>query len=314
MRASKPTIVDVAEAAGVAVGTASNALSGKGRVSGATRARVAKVAEELSYVPNRGASGLPTGKSMAIGIRFGHDATIPGGAFFIELLDAAAEAADRAGYGLLIRRSGRLGDQVDAEIVVDPTANDDLVAAGKGFPVVSVGRNAEPSVPWVDVDHGAVMRTLLDHLAARASREGAGWFVTLPQRLGFIEALEEAFEAWCGEHDREVEVLEIPDGSEEVVGIVRRELAERGSPALIVTALDRQAVGVRHALAAAGLDLPVGSASDGSVLGLLDPPVSAMSLDGAAHGETAVRMVLDWIRTGEVPGNVLLPARLRIRS
>ena len=314
MGTSKPTIVDVAEAAGVAVGTASNALSGKGRVSGATRARVAKVAEELAYVPNRGASGLPTGKTMAIGIRFGHDATIPGGAFFIEVLDSAAEAADKAGYGLLIRRSGRpLGDQVDAEIVVDPTDSDDLVAAD-AVPVVSVGRNAEPSVPWVDVDHRAVMRTLLDHLAAHASGDGGGWFVTLPQRLGFVESLEESFREWCGEHDRHADVLQIPDASEEVVEIVLARLEQRGSPALIVTALDRQAVGVRHALAAAGLDVPVGSASDGSVLGLLDPPVSAMSLDGAAHGETAVRMVLDWIRTGEAPGNVLLPARLRIRS
>lgn len=314
MRASKPTIVDVARAAGVAVGTASNALSGKGRVSGATRARVAKAAEELSYVPNRGASGLPIGKTMAIGIRFGHEATIPGGAFFIEALDSAADAADQAGYGLLIRRSGRpLGDQVDAEIVVDPTDNDDLVASS-AVPVVSIGRNAEPSVPWVDVDHRAVMRTLLDYLAAHAPGEGGGWFVTLPQRLGFVEALEQSFGEWCAEHGRTAEVLQIPDASEEVVEIVLRELEARGSPALMVTALDTQAVGVRHALLAAGLDVPVGSASDGSVLGLIDPPVSAMALDGAAHGETAVRMVLDWIRTGEAPGNVLLPARLRIRS
>ncbi|MFN8113090.1 MAG: LacI family DNA-binding transcriptional regulator [Solirubrobacterales bacterium] len=314
MGSSKPTIVDVAEAAGVAVGTASNALSGKGRVSGATRARVAKAAEELSYVPNRGASGLPTGKTMAIGIRFGHDSTIPGGAFFIEVLDAAAEAADKAGYGLLIRRSGRpLGDQVDAEIVVDPTQNDDLVAPG-GIPVVSIGRNTEPSVPWVDVDHRAVMSTLLEHLASLAPADGGAWFVTLPQRLGFVEALEDSFREWCADREMAAEVLEIPDASEEVVEIVLRQLDQGGEPALIVTALDRQAVGVRHALAAAGLDVSVGSASDGVVLGLLDPPVSAMSLDGAAHGETAVRMVLDWIRTGEAPGNVLLPARLRIRS
>jgi hypothetical protein len=45
LMSSRPTIVDVAEAAGVAVGTASNALS-----------------------------GLPTGRKMSIGLRFGHDA------------------------------------------------------------------------------------------------------------------------------------------------------------------------------------------------------------------------------------------------
>lgn len=104
-RDSRATIVDVAEAAGVAVGTASNALSGKGRVSATTRARVAKVAADLEFVPHRAARGLPTGRTMNIGLRFGHEATIRGGDFFVDMLDAATQAAERNGYGLVLRSS-----------------------------------------------------------------------------------------------------------------------------------------------------------------------------------------------------------------
>ena len=42
--ARRATIADVARAAGVAVGTASDALNGKGRVAPATRARVREAA------------------------------------------------------------------------------------------------------------------------------------------------------------------------------------------------------------------------------------------------------------------------------
>jgi DNA-binding LacI/PurR family transcriptional regulator len=309
----RPTIVDVAEAAGVSVGTASNALSGKGRVSGATRARVAKAAEELAFVPHRGASGLPTGRTMSIGIRFGHDAAIPGGDFFIEMLDAAADAADRAGYGLLIRRSGRPQTAlVDGHIVVDPTASDPLSESEHGVPVVTIGRNRTNSVPWVDVDHRAAMSTLLGHLAGRAG-EGPVWFVALPQHLGFVDALEDGFHRWVEAEGREGVVLRSSDAALQVVDLVQLKLEESGKPALIVTALDRQAVGVQYALSAANLTVPVGSASDGVALGFLVPPVSAMALDGAKHGVTAIRMLLDWIRTGEVPQSVTLPARLRVR-
>ncbi len=310
---SRPTIVDVAETAGVAVGTASNALSGKGRVSAATRARVAKVAAELGFVPHRAARGLPTGRTMSIGIRFGHDATIPGGDFFVEMLDAAAQTADDSGYGLLLRRSGRPEtDLVDAHIVVDPLENDLLVGVEREMPVVTVGRNRAPSVPWVDVDHEAAMGALLEHLAGRAG-DGPAWFVTLPQHLGFVDALEGAFNAWTQRNHRAGVVVRSPDTSHDVVASIGAALAASGPPALLATALDRQAVGAQHALITAGLAIPVGSASDGDALRLINPPVSAMALDGAAHGRAAVEMVMDWLRTGEIPGNRLLPAHLRAR-
>lgn len=312
-RESRATIVDVAEAAGVAVGTASNALSGKGRVSAATRARVAKAAADLEFVPHRAARGLPTGRTMTIGLRFGHEATIPGGEFFVDMLDAAAEEAERHGYGLLICRDGGSGSAlVDAHLVVDPAEGDDLPEAQGGVPVVTIGRNSAPTVPWVDVDHEAAMRTLLDHLAGR-SGDGPVWLVTMSGHLAFLESLERACRAWAQEAGRECVVQRSGGAARELVELMQGQLEESAPPALVATALDWQAIGVQHALVGAGIEVPLGSASDGDALSLITPPVSAMALDGAAHGRVAVGMLFDWLRTREVPQNQILPTRLRAR-
>ena len=54
----KITIDDIAEAVGVSKTTVSRALSGKGRISDATKKRVIQYAEDHKYKPNVMAKGL----------------------------------------------------------------------------------------------------------------------------------------------------------------------------------------------------------------------------------------------------------------
>ncbi|HEY0791057.1 MAG TPA: LacI family DNA-binding transcriptional regulator [Chthoniobacterales bacterium] len=61
------TLRDVAELAGVSVGTASMALN-QGEVKESTRKRVLDCAKRLSYVPNRIGRTLNTGKSNTIAL------------------------------------------------------------------------------------------------------------------------------------------------------------------------------------------------------------------------------------------------------
>lgn len=61
-----PTIADVAVALGMHKSTVSKALSGKGTISAATQARVARVARELGYMPNPLAQRLAQGESRAL--------------------------------------------------------------------------------------------------------------------------------------------------------------------------------------------------------------------------------------------------------
>ena len=64
----KPTLDDVASAAGVSEMTVSRVLRGKGVVSARTRRHVLKVVEQLGYVPNRVAGSLATSRSNQVAI------------------------------------------------------------------------------------------------------------------------------------------------------------------------------------------------------------------------------------------------------
>ena len=69
---SKPTIRDVAEAAGVSLTTVSYVLSGRPggntRISQPTQDRVHAAARELGYVPNRAARGMRRGRTDVVAV------------------------------------------------------------------------------------------------------------------------------------------------------------------------------------------------------------------------------------------------------
>jgi len=64
----RPTIKDVASAAGVTAGTVSRALRDDPRVIESTRLRIVEAARHLNYRPNLQARGLQTGKTGAVGL------------------------------------------------------------------------------------------------------------------------------------------------------------------------------------------------------------------------------------------------------
>ena len=53
-----PTVLDVAQRAGVSVGTVSNVLNDRGNVSAARRAQVTAAMAALGFLPNRVAQSL----------------------------------------------------------------------------------------------------------------------------------------------------------------------------------------------------------------------------------------------------------------
>jgi DNA-binding LacI/PurR family transcriptional regulator len=318
--ARRPTIVDVARKAGVAVSTASSALNGKGRVAAATRERVAKAAKALDYRPDAGARGLVTGRAMAIGVRVGAGPGIPQASFFVELLNGAAERAADHGYALTITTSElRHPGLVDALIAVDPLGLPEVQnALDAEIPVVTVGRvpTATLDLPSVDTDHGRSIPALLDHLALSAG-EGPAWLLSHKPRPSFVRDIEAAFRGWCRERGVKCRVLPIADDAAGVERVVARELAGGGTPAIVVSVLDRAAAWAQQALLAAGVGIPsetvVAAASDGEVLRLAQPAITSLDLDGAAHGRAAVDIAIELI-DGAVAPTVLLPARLVIRA
>lgn len=101
VRASSPTIADVAAAAGVSPSTASRAFNHPHLLREDTVARVKATADALGFRHNRHAKALSTGRSSALGLIV-PDLSNP---FFPPLVHAAQLTAENQGYSLYILSS-----------------------------------------------------------------------------------------------------------------------------------------------------------------------------------------------------------------
>ena len=102
----RPSMRQVADAAGVSMATASNALNGTGRLSDETRRRVLEAARELSYLPYSSARAAARGGFGLLGLSpatYG-EAPVPYMQipYYSQLALAAIEAANQRGYLLTV--------------------------------------------------------------------------------------------------------------------------------------------------------------------------------------------------------------------
>src|SRR5947207_2289992 len=120
---NRPTIKDVAQAAGVSSGVASSVLNNNRhktiRVSPATQERVRAAASALRYRPNTVARSLRRRQTQTLMVAsYYAPSLITGNLFYAEILDGALARATALGYDLLIHvireqdgsKPGVLGD------------------------------------------------------------------------------------------------------------------------------------------------------------------------------------------------------------
>lgn len=179
--AKRPTIREVADRAGVSIGTVSNVLNGGSQVSERRRAAVTEAIEALGYLPNGLAQSLRRRTSRVVGL------VSPGtsSAYFAVLLDAFEDIAARQNYEVMqvlsrgepdleLRRvRALLARQVDGLIMV-PTAAPgrafDLIAEA-GVPAVMVDRASDdPRFDYVTMDNKAAMTASVHRLAEAGHR------------------------------------------------------------------------------------------------------------------------------------------------
>src|SRR5690348_7275710 len=96
------TIRDVAERAGVSLGTVSNVLNKPELVSASTRERVQKAIEEVGFVRNNAARQLRAGRGHTVGL-VTLDIDNP---FFSEVARGVEAAADESGLLVILCSSG----------------------------------------------------------------------------------------------------------------------------------------------------------------------------------------------------------------
>lgn len=241
-------LFDVAREAGVSVGGASDALSGKGRIPDATRARVRATAARLGYVANPFARGLRVGRAPLVGLVV---SSLRRGPEFRACLDywtaivgrTAIEAADRGYAVVLLPELGTstLGTiPLSGIAIVDVGTDDPSIerALATGLPVLVDGGPDDPRVAVrVETGYERTVAVAMDHLHERGARRPA--IIHADAATPLAEAIGSAYGAWC-----------LAAGTEPVE--VRLEPGPAGMAEAIERALDAGADGIYDMLSIDG--------------------------------------------------------------
>lgn len=321
-----PTIIDVAQRAGVSKSAASRALLGQGRISEESRQRVLTAARELGYVKNAMAQGLSAQHTGAIGVLVRDPASVFYGLMHQRLQRHAIERGYR-----VVTATGNLSveDEVRAlESLVSlrveglvissgllPTERIELFAGR--IPTVVAGRpEAGPLVGSVYCDEKDGARKLVAHLVELGHRSVA--VLTVPRSSSLTISVR------CDEmaaelRRRGVEVLELSLDATDLLNAQPpvRVLRDRPDITAVMCPADFDALGVLHELKLLGLRVP----QDVSVTGYDGvPPLSAPAIGLTTLiqpidtiAERAVRAVAEIIATGELRADhVALEGELRV--
>ncbi len=331
------SVRDVADHAGVSVGTVSNAMNHPEKVSPAVLDRVHGAIEALGYVRNDAARQLRVGRSASIGLVV-LDVRNP---FFTDIARGAEDAAADAGLSVILGNSDEdvareaayldlFEQQRVAGVLISPYG--DVTARlhrlrERGIPAVLVDRfSADATFSSVSVDDEAGGRLAVEHLLSQGRRRIA--FVGGPLDIRQVsDRLAGARQAVASNPDASLEVIETEALSViEGRGAGQRIVARPGTdgdarPDAIFAANDLIAMGVLQALMMQGADIRV--PDEIALIGYDDidfasaavVPLSSIRQPAQLIGRTAVEIMLaESAEPGADPRQVVFQPELVVRA
>lgn len=323
-------IRDVARVADVSVTTVSHALNGKGRLTDETRERVRRVATELGYRPSSSARNLVSRRTGLLGLAVSEASWSTMGLnnfeYFTYLMLGATTAALDLGYALVLTPSHQDLVQdipVDGAIVVDPMPSDPLIQQLRAadIPVVSAGRDLDdPSfTSWVDNDHVSGTRSVLDHLHRRGARRTA--LLTSSTRISYTYDTEQAYVAWCEEHDVEPLIRRTKRGpvESEAFDAAIEMLSLPDPPDAIYTTYSRLAFGAAVAAHGQGVSIPddlmvVMTATEAATANVSPVPITAINLHPERLGRDAAELLVAQIEGRDTTPPHMIRTRIVART
>ncbi|WP_342562341.1 LacI family DNA-binding transcriptional regulator [Paenibacillus sp. FSL R7-0345] len=193
------SIKDVANLAGVAVGTVSRVINNSGAVKPKTRQKVEAAIEELNYFPNEVARNFKMQRSRMVAL------LLPSiwNPFFSELAYYIEDELDREGYKLMLCNSGGKPEkelyyldmlrQNKVAGIVGITYNDIENNVSNDIPIVSIDRHFNKKITCVTSDNYEGGRLALRELVKAGARKPAFmgsvtsvFSETMNRREGFI--------------------------------------------------------------------------------------------------------------------------------
>lgn len=282
---SKVSVREVAQHAGVSVGTVSHALNHPDRVAGPTLARVNAAIEDLGFIRSGSARQLRAGRSATVALIV-RDIANP---FYVEAARALEEQLAPLDLALLLCATGEdpdrlhravrlvLEHQVRAVVVAAEQASDEVVDEllrhDQRVVMLDAGA-ARTDVGSVSVDSVAGGRLALEHLLGLGHRRVG--IITGPARVvQTIDRLEGARQAvrQAGlDPERVLTVVPAPAFTAESGDQAMARLVDAGTGCTATFAAnDLMALGAMRALRARGLTIP----HDMALVGYDDIPVAA---------------------------------------
>lgn len=279
-RSRRPTLADVAAAAGVSVPLVSIVMRDVPGASAATRERVRQVAADLGYRPDQRARLLRQQRSRLLGVTFEVEQ-----AFHGDLIEGIYAAAEPAGYDVVLspiapgRPEARaiddvLGDRCEALILLGPRSSvRSLAALSVRLPVVVIARNIRSgAVDCVRTDDRDGMNSAVAHLKSIGHRHIAyldgGSTPGAPERLRALRVAAEAH----GLADR-IELIPAGPGEEDGAAAAGRLLSGPVLVTAVIAFNDRCALGVIDTFVRAGISVP----RDMSVIGYDNSRIARIS-------------------------------------
>lgn len=333
------TIYDVASHAGVSIASVSRVLNGQRNPRSETRERVMRAVRELGFVPDGAARALSNGLKEVVGVVFrrgGETQTEEEdeSLLFIDVINRGIEvAAQRRGFDVLMSSVGVHDEDVPARIAAIAGKADGLILhdrmlsaveiAGLSgvIPVVTLAGSPSPTTMNVRCDNGAGMRALVRHLLNDHGYRSIAYLsghADSPDNRARAQAFESeaaaagaqihSGPAWLGNYSA--------SGGAAVVS----SLLDAGKelPRAIVCANDQTALGVMHALARRGIDVPDQAAVTGfddvPVARHLHPPLTTVRQPIRDLGATAFDVLYSQIGGQEGERDVVLPVQLIVRE
>jgi len=329
----RPTILDIAKAAGVSKGAVSYALNGRPGVSTETRARILGIAEQLGWIPSSAARALSSDRAEAVGLIAVRDpelvATEP---YFMRMVAGVERTLSERGVALLLTvvsdparemdlyRRWWGGRRVDGMLLFDLRTGDPRPAwlRESGAPAVIIGaQRAYPGISCTRINTRDPMTKAVDHLYELGHRRLAR--VSGPRTLEHVVRRERSFAEvtrnLLGTAQPQVETDYTARAG---VRATRGLLAGPCPPTAVIYDNDVMAAASVAALTGDGVRIPADLAvlawDDSPLCELVHPAVTAFTHDIMDEASQAAELLLQRIETGAGADRQLGPPRLTVRA
>jgi LacI family transcriptional regulator len=333
------TIYDVASRAGVSIASVSRVLNGQRSPRADTVERVMRAVRELGFVPDGAARALSNGLKEVVGVVFRRGGETPfedeeESLLFIDVINRGIElAAQRRGFDVLVSTVGVDEENVATRIATIAGKTDGLILhdrmlSAEGIarladivPVVTLAGSPTPASMNVRCDNESGMRAIVRHLVADHGYRSLAFLAgnaDSPDSMARARVFEvEAAAAGARAHTGPAwQGNYCAAGGATVIASLLG--AGEELPRAIVCANDQTALGVMHALARRGIDVPgavaVTGFDDVPVARHLHPPLTTVRQPIRELGATAFDVLYSRISAGGGDPDVVLPVRLVVRE